>query len=74
MAVGGRVYYKPALLLRIRQFINLICTIDKLNHFNGFPGFQSIEIIASNIHTRVYDKSSEFGFPVLNFPWLEWPS
>ena len=29
-----------------------------------------IKVIGSNIHTRVYDKRNNFGFPIVNFPWL----
>ena len=27
-------------------------------------------VIGSDIHTSVYDKSDDFGFPIVNFPWL----
>ena len=30
----------------------------------------NIKIIGSNIHTSVYDKRDDFGFPIVNFPWL----
>ena len=30
----------------------------------------NIEVIGSNIHTSVYDKRDDFGFPIVNFPWL----
>ena len=29
----------------------------------------NIKVIGSNIHTSVYDKCDDFGFPILNFPW-----
>ena len=29
-----------------------------------------IKVIGSDIHTSVYDKSDDFGFPIDNFPWL----
>ena len=29
-----------------------------------------IKVIGSNIHTSVNDKSDDFGFPIVNFPWL----
>ena len=32
---------------------------------NFFLGF-----IGSDIHTSVYDKRDNFGFPIVNFPWL----
>ena len=28
------------------------------------------KIIGSDIHTSVYDKHDDFGFPLVNFPWL----
>ena len=30
----------------------------------------NIKAIGSNIHTSVYDKRDDFGFPIVNFPWL----
>ena len=30
----------------------------------------SIKVIGSDIHTSVYDKRDDFGFPIVNFPWL----
>ena len=30
----------------------------------------NIKVIGSNIHTSVYDESNDFGFPIVNFPWL----
>ena len=30
----------------------------------------NIKVIGSNIHTNVYDKRDDFGFPKVNFPWL----
>ena len=29
-----------------------------------------IKVIGSNIHTSVYNKRDDFGFPIVNFPWL----
>ena len=29
----------------------------------------NIIVIGSNIHTSVYDKRDDFGFPIVNFPW-----
>ena len=29
-----------------------------------------IKVIGSNIHTSVYDTRDDFGFPIVNFPWL----
>ena len=30
----------------------------------------NIKVIDSNIHKKVYDKRDDFGFPIVNFPWL----
>ena len=30
----------------------------------------NIKVIGSGIHTSVYDKRDDFGFPIVNFPWL----
>ena len=30
----------------------------------------NIKAIGSDIHTSVYDKRNDFGFPIVNFPWL----
>ena len=30
----------------------------------------NIQVIGSNINTSIYDKRYDFGFPVVNFPWL----
>ena len=30
----------------------------------------NIKVIGNNIHTSVYDKRDDFGFPIVNFPWL----
>ena len=29
-----------------------------------------IKVIGKNIHTSNYDKRDDFGFPIVNFPWL----
>ena len=30
----------------------------------------NIKVTGNNIHTSVYDKRDDFGFPIVNFPWL----
>ena len=30
----------------------------------------NIKVIGSDIHTSVYDKRHDFGFPIVNIPWL----
>ena len=29
-----------------------------------------IKVNGSDVHTSVYDKCDDFGFPIVNFPWL----
>ena len=30
----------------------------------------NIKVMGSDVHTSVYDKRDDFGFPIVNFPWL----
>ena len=30
----------------------------------------NMKVIGSDVHTTVYDKRDNFGFPIVNFPWL----
>ena len=30
----------------------------------------NIKVIGSDVHTSVYDKRDDFGFPIVNFPWM----
>ena len=41
-------------------------TSDKENSFLDL----NINIIGNDIHTNVYDKRKDFGFPIVNAPWL----
>ena len=41
-------------------------TSDKETSFLDF----NIKVIGNDIHTSVYDKRDNFGFPILNFLWL----
>ena len=41
-------------------------TLDKETSFLDL----NIKIIGNDVHTRVYDKRDDFGFPIVNFPWL----
>ena len=29
-----------------------------------------IKVIGSDVHASVYDTRNDFGFPIVNFPWL----
>ena len=46
--------------------LNKANTSDKETSFLDL----NIRIIGSDIHTSVYDKRDDFGFPIVNFPWL----
>ena len=30
----------------------------------------NIKVIGSDVHSYVYDKRDDFGFPIVNFPWF----
>ena len=32
--------------------------------------YTTFAVIGSDIHTSVYNKRDDFGFPIINFPWL----
>ena len=32
----------------------------------------NIKVIGSDVHSSVYDKRHDFGFPIVNFPLVEW--
>ena len=46
--------------------------LNKANNSDKETSFLdwNIKVIGSNIHTRVYVKRNDFGFPIVNFPWL----
>ena len=46
--------------------LNKANTSDKETSFLDL----NIKIIGSDVHTSVYDKRDDFGFPIVNFPWL----
>ena len=46
--------------------LNKANTSDKETSFLDLD----IKVIGSEIHTSVYDKRDDFGFPIVNFPWL----
>ena len=46
--------------------LNKANTSDKETSFLDL----NIKVIGSHIHTSVYDKRDDFGFPIVNFPWL----
>ena len=46
--------------------LNKANTSDKETSFLDI----NINVIGIDIHTSVYDKRDDFGFPIVNFPWL----
>ena len=46
--------------------LNKANTSDKETSFLDL----NIKVIGNDIHTSVYDKRDDFGFPIVNFPWL----
>ena len=46
--------------------LNKANTSDKETSFLDL----NIKVVGFNIHTSVYDKRDDFGFPIVNFPWL----
>ena len=46
--------------------LNKANTSDKETSFLDL----NIKVIDNDIHTSVYDKRDDFGFPIVNFPWL----
>ena len=46
--------------------LNKANTSDKETSFLDL----NIKVTGSDIHTSVYDKRDDFGFPIVNFPWL----
>ena len=46
--------------------LNKANTSDKETFFLDL----NMKVIGSKIYTSVYDKRDDFGFPIVNFPWL----
>ena len=46
--------------------LNKANTSDKETSFSD----SNIKVIGNDIHTSVYDKRDDFGFPIVNFQWL----
>ena len=46
--------------------LNKANTSDKRSSFLNL----NIKVIGSDVHTSVYNKRNDFGFPIVNFPWL----
>ena len=50
-------------------FWSLICPLQFSDKETSFLDL-NIKVIGGDIHTSVYDKRDDFGFPIVNFPWL----
>ena len=59
--------YIPGIYPGERQ-LNKANTLDKETSFLDL----NIKFIGNDIHTSVYDKRDDFGFPIVNFPMVEW--
>ena len=46
--------------------LNKAITSDKETSFLDFD----IKVVGSDVHTSVYDKRDDFGYPIVNFPWF----
>ena len=46
--------------------LNKAITSDKETFFLDLD----IKVVGSDVHTSVYDKRDDFGFPIVNFPWF----
>ena len=46
--------------------LNKAITPDKETSFLDL----NIKVVDSDVHTSVYDKRDDFGFPIVNFPWF----
>ena len=48
--------------------------LNKTNTSNKETSFLdlNIKVIGSDVHTSVYDKRDDFGFPIVNIPLVEW--
>ena len=69
--------YSPSITLNLRNIFRVYIQrnfswLNKANTSDMETSFLdlNIKVIGSDVHTSVYDKRDEFGFPVVNFPWL----
>ena len=46
--------------------LNKANTSDKETSFLNL----NVKVIGSDVRTSVYDKRNDFGFPIINYPWL----
>ena len=53
-------------IYRTELQLNKSNTSDKETSFLDL----NIKVIGSEVHTNIYDKRDDFGFPIVNFPWF----
>ena len=63
--------YSPSITLNLRNIflklqLNKAYTSDKESSFLDLK----INVIGSDVNISVYDRRDDFGFPIVNFPWL----
>ena len=72
-------YLDDILTIDNPEFEQHICDIypaelqlNKANTCNKETPFLDLntKVVDDDIHTSVYDKRDDFGFPIVNFPWL----
>ena len=67
--------YLPSITLNLRNISPIYPAEHQLNKANTSDKETSfldlnIKVIGSDIHTSIYDKRDDFGFPIVNYPWL----
>ena len=70
--------HSPLITLHLRtysRYISKRTAVEYSKYFrqrNIFLSFLdlNIKVIGNDIHTSVYDKHGDFGFPIVNFPWF----
>ena len=47
--------------------------LTEANHSDTHASLLDLDITIDNslVHTKIYDKRDDFGFPIVNFPWLD---
>ena len=64
--------FSPSITLNLRNIFLTELQLTKANTSDKVTSFLDliIKVIGSDVHTSVYDKRDDLGFPILNFPWL----
>ena len=61
---------KPAFTEHIPNIYHAELQLNKANTSDKETSFLDLNIKVIDIDTSVYDKRDDFGFPIVNFPWL----